>query len=334
MQVSFRQGIIKRQTALSAPDFLRKTSLTGASIDLVVTSDPTLITIAHYHADYLFEESKTVIGAWGAGQPGSINGPLAATGQTQYLFWDVNLETGNLSYGWTLVPPIISATEPTLPLNDTHWFDLATTRMRVYKQPDPSTAGVWIDKVRLFAATYDSSAIIIPFPIGSQVGIDGGSYRAGNLIFGANNKPLKQSDGTFLTTESSLIIAQTSGQNVRFDTALAFGQASEEIPKFHLVSFKPDRTIGLASSNNPNRFVSGIVVQDLHQEEVGQIISAGIIRNEQWNWAQSDINKPVFCGINGEIRLSPSLVGVVQQVGYVYDPQSIYLNLFPPIRLR
>lgn len=334
MKISFRQGIVRRQSNLTAPDFLRKSTLSGTSIDLIVSPDPTVITFAHYTGNYLFEEGQTITGAWGGDSVGSTNGPLTATGQTQYLFWDVNLATGELTRGWTLVPPIVTPVEPTDPVHDTHWFDTTAVRMRVFRRPDPTRAGAWQDKIRLFAATYDSSANIIPMQIGSQVGITGGEWSTGNIILGANNKPLKQSDGTFVTTESDLIIYQTSGQNVKFDMTLVYAQASEDMPKFSLVSFQPDRRIGLASSNNVNSFVSGIILEDLYQDEVGQIVSNGVIRNEQWNWTDEQINKPLFCGPAGEIRLNPPIVGVVQQVGYIYEQDSIYLNIFAPVRLR
>lgn len=333
MKISFRQGIVRRQTVLSAPDFLRKTSLSGTSIDLIASPEPTVISFAHYGANYLFEEGQTKVGAWGGDAVGSLNGPLLPS-ETQYLFWDVNISTGELTRGWTKVRPITTSIEPTNPVNDQHWFDLTNTRMRVFRRPDPSRAGAWQDKIRLFAATYDSGANIIPYPIGSQVGITGGPWNTGNLILGSNNKPLKQSDGTFVTTESDLIIYQTSGQNVKFDMALVYGQASEEIPKFSLVSFLPDRRIGLASSNNTTTFVSGVVTEDLYQDEVGQVVSNGVVRNEQWNWLPEQINKPLFCGAAGEIRLIPPLAGTVQQIGYVYENDSIYLNIFAPVRLR
>ena len=333
MKIAFRQGMIRRQTQLTAPTFLRKTSLSGDSIDLVVIDQPTVFTVAHYGANYLFEEAHTITAAWGGGALGSINGPLIPH-ETQYLFWDVDLATGQLNRGWTKVPPIITSLEPTNPEPDTHWFDLINTRMRVFRVNDVSGVGAWQDKIRLFAAIYDSSGNIIPYPLGSQVGIENGEYSAGNLILGVNNKPLRQSDGTFATTESDLIIYQTAGQNVRFDMTLIWAQAAEEIPKFSLVKFLPNRQMALASSNSHTQFVSGLVTEDLHQEEVGQIVTNGVIRNEQWNWQPHEINKPIFCGTAGEIRLNPPNAGFVQQVGFVYDQDSIYLNLFPPVRLR
>jgi hypothetical protein len=335
MRINFRQGIVRHQTSLSGPQWIQKTSLSGNSIDINAQTEPVIITFAHYGANYIFEESRSVVGAWGTGPHGSTNAPLTALGVTQYLYWDVDLATGALTRGWTLLNPVIAAAEPPNPANDQHWFDMTNTRMRVFRQPG-SSPGSWQDKVRLFAAVYDQSAVLAPYPLGSQVGLTSTNlqWNCGNLILGTNNKPLKQSDGTFVTTDSDLIIHQTSGQNVRFDMALVFAQASEEIPKYFLVSFQPDRRIGLASSDNIFSFVSGIVVEDLHQEEVGQVITNGVVRNEQWNWTPGQINRPLFCGPTGELRLSPPLVGYVQQVGYVYDQDSIYMNLYPPVRIR
>ena len=333
MKIDFRQGIVRTSTSISAPSFLQKTSLSGNSVDLVISPEPTIIAFAHYGQNYLFEETRSIVGAWGSDVAGSINGPLAA-GQTHYLFWDVNLATGELTRGWTLVSPVVSTTEPSNPEVDTHWFDLTNTVMKVFKKPNPSNPGYWQDKVRLFAGVFHASANVVANSIGSQVGITGGDYSAGNIILGSNNKPLRQSDGTFVTTESDLIIYQTSGQNVKFDMALVYAQASEEIPKFHLVTFKPDRKIGLATSTSYTEFVSGIVVEDLYQDEVGQIITNGVVRNEQWAWPADKINKPLFCGQTGQVTLQPPVVGTVQQVGFVYDATSIYMNLFPPIRLR
>lgn len=334
MKINFRQGIIRAQTSVSAPQFVQKSSLSGTAVDLIISPEPVIFTTAHASANYLFEESISIDGAWGSGAIGSVNGPMAELGETQYLFWDINLATGELTRGWTLVPPIVNVAEPPHPVHDMHWFDTVNFKMRVYKKPSPSAEGYWQDKVRVFAATYTTSGLVTPMPIGSQIGVTGGPWSAGNIILGVNNKPLRQSDGTFVTTESDLIVYQTSGQNVKFDMALVFAQASEEIPKFHLVRFESDRKIALASSTNLFSFVSGIVVEDLYQEDVGQVISNGVVRNEQWDWAADKINKPVFCGPSGQVTLTPPPFGVVQQVGYVYERDSIYLNIFPPVRLR
>ena len=334
MIITFRQGIIRYNTTVSAPQFVQKSSLTGAAVDLIVSPEPVVFTFAHYSSNYLFEETSSMPGAWGTGAVGSVNGPMTEIGQTQYLFWDVNLASGELTRGWTLIPPLSGSSAPPNPVHDTHWFDTSTMRMRVFRKPNPNEQGYWQDKIRLFAATYASSGAVNPMPIGSQVGVSGGNFNTGNIILGINNKPLRQADGSFVTTETDLIIYQTSGQNIKFDMALVFAQATEEIAKFHLVSFSPDRRISLASNSNMTNFVSGIVTEDLYQDDVGQVITNGVVRNEQWNWTSSQINKPLFCGPSGQVTLSPPVFGVVQQIGFVYDQDSIYLNLFAPVRLR
>lgn len=333
MKINFRQGIVRIPTYLTGPNWLQKTSLSGVSVDLNVADTPIVLTFAHYAGNYLFEEGRDIVGAWGTGSVGSSNSPLTGAGVTQYLYWDVDLATGILSRGWTLAAPFISATEPINPVHDSHWFDLTNNRMRVYRK-NGSAPGIWMDKIRLFAGIYDSSAILHPFTVGSQVGLTDIEGLHGSLILGTNNKPLKQSDGTFATTQTDLIISQTSGQNVRFDTALIFAQAAEEIPKYHCVSFLHKKRIGLASSSNLNSFVSGIVTANYNQEEVAQIISNGVVRNEQWNWTEDQINKPLFCGPSGEIRLTPPPAGTVQQIGIVYEQDSILLNIQLPVRIR
>ena len=333
MIIPFRQGIVRIPTALTGPNWLQKTSLSGASIDLNVAQESVVLTFAHYGADYLFEESSSIVGAWGGDSIGSVNGPLTAGGVTQWLFWDVDLGTGALTRGWTLVAPIVSVTEPTNPVADMHWFDLSTNRMRLYRV-NSIGAGIWIDKIRLFAAKYDSSATIQPINIGSQVSYSNGSYSSGNLLLGANNKPLKQSDGTFVTTESDLIVYQTSGQNVRFDAALVYAQAAEDIPKFSMVSFLPGQTMQLASNLNLTLFASGIVLADHYKNEMGQVITTGMVRNEQWDWQDANINGPLFVGVAGELSLVPPPTGVMQKVGFIVDNTSIFVQLQPPVRLK
>lgn len=319
MELNFRQGIIKRQSDLSnTPIFIKKTSLDGRWLDLVVSPDPTLFTIAHFAANYLVEETRTVEKAWG---------PMEPTGVTQYLYWDINLRDGALTRSYTLLPPIISGSEPANPQNDQHWFDLNEGVYKVF------LSNKWQVKLRCFAAVYDGGANIVQFPLGSQVGLNNTKCFAGNIILGKNNKPLRDSDGTFVTSESNLIITRTSAESVKFDSILAYAEAQENIPAFSLVSIRPNRKVALASFLRTDRIIHGLVTNDLSPGEVGQIISNGLVRNEQWNFNQMQVGKPLFCGSAGELTLTPPISGILQQVGIVYDTDSIYLNLFAPVKL-
>lgn len=319
MELNFRQGILKRQADLTnTPIFIQKSSLDGRYLDLIVSPDPTVFTISHFTANYLVEETRSVTKAWG---------PMEPTGDTQYLYWDVSLLDASLTRGFTLVPPITSAAEPTNPVNDQHWYDTVNCVTKVFLNSK------WQVKLRCFAGIYDRNANVIASPMGTHVGINTGTHFAGNIVLGKNNKPLRDSDGTFVTSESNLIIARTSAEAVKFDSVLAFAEANENIPKFSLVTILPRRKIALASFLHIDRQIHGAVVNDLNPGEVGQIITNGLIRNEQWNFTESQIGKPLFCGPSGQFTLSPPISGILQQVGFVYDTDAVYLNLFSPIIL-
>lgn len=319
MELNFRQGILKRQADLTnTAIFIQKSSMDGRYLDLVVSPDPTVFTVAHFEANYLIEETKSVTKAWG---------PMEPTGETQYLYWDVSLLDASLTRGHTNLPPIVSNAEPVNPQPDQHWFD---TNQNVYKV---FLNGKWQVRLRCFAAVYDRSAQIIAYPLGSQVNITNGTFAAGNIILGKNNKPLRDSDGTFVTSESNLIIARTSAEAVKFDAALAFAEAAENIPKYSLVTILPKRKVVLGSFLKTGRQIHGIIVHDLNSGEVGQIVTNGLIRNEQWSFTEEQVGKPLFCGPSGEVTLVPPISGILQQIGFVYDVDAIYLNLFAPIIL-
>lgn len=317
MDLNFRQGILKRQSDISnTPIFIQKASLDGRYLNVVVSPDPTVFVISHFDASYLIEETRTVEKAWG---------PMEPTGETQYLFWDVSLRDASLTRGFTLLPPITSAVEPINPRDDQHWYDTVSHVTKVFLN------NKWQVKLRCFAAVYDRNANIIPYPIGSFTGENNERVSAGNIILGKNNMPLRDSDGTFVTSESSLIIARTSAEAVKFDSVLAFAEASESIPKFSLVTILPRRKLKLASFFNTNKQIHGLVTNDLNPGEVGQIISNGLVRNEQWSFTEDQIGKPLFCGPTGEIALTPPRSGVVQQIGFVYDADAVYVNIMQPV---
>lgn len=311
MHLTFRQGIARYQTDVYAtPTFLQKSSLSGEFIDLVVSPDPTIIIFAHRTATYVIEESKTVTHAWG---------PFATSG-TKYLYWDINLLDASLTRGFTSLPIIIAGTLPLNPAVDQHWFDTSLNQMKVWN------GSKWLDKVRVFAATYSSSAVIQPSPLGTQVGLNG-NFEAGNLVLDSYSKPLRQSDGTFVTSTTELTIINAASKTVKFEAEVFSGMADEYIPMFSFVQTRQNHKIILARSDDWRSRVIGLVVEDLFQSEVGTVVTDGLVRNEQWSWPSTAIGRPVFCGVTGEVTLTPPVVGVSQVVGYVYDIDSIVVNI-------
>lgn len=317
MLLNFRQGIARYQTDVSAtPTFLQKSAGAGNFIDLLVSPDPTVVVFAHRTANYIVEETKSVVHAWG---------PLVGAA-TVYLYWDINLVTGEVSRGYTTLPPIYSGSSPSSPAVDQHWFDTTETVMRIWN------GSKWVEKIRCFAAYLSSGVIIRPYPLGTQAGINE-ECEGGNLILDAYNKPLRQSDGTFITSVSSLIIVNNSAKKVKFEAEVLSGMAAEPIPKFSLVQMRPGRKIVLARSIDYMSRIAGIVLEDLYTNEPGYIATDGLVRNSAWNFSSTMVNRPIFCGPNGEITTTPPSVGVLQAAGFVFDTDSIYVNVFAPIIL-
>lgn len=326
MKVNFRQGIARYQTDVGAnPTFLQRSTGDGTSIDLVVSPDPTIIVFAHKNANYVFEEVKTVRSAWG---------PFVGT-QTHYLYWDVDLLTAQLTRGSTTLPPIIAGIAPPAPVADQHWFDTQATVMKVWN------GSKWVEKIRVFAATYSSSAIIKAPPgfpssanswLGTQVGITG-DFEVGNIVLDSFFKPLRQSDGSFVTSTTNMSVTSIGTRRVRFETDLISLMANEYIPAFSLVQVQTGRRAILARSTSRMSRVVGLALEDMYAGETSTIVAGGLVRNEQWSWPASSVNRPVFCGPTGEVTLTPAQQGVHQQVGYVYDTDAIYIQVQPAIML-
>lgn len=314
MQVQFRQGIARYQTdVLNTPTFLQN-SVSGNYVDLIVSPDPTIIIFAHRTANYVVEEIRTVTQAWG---------PIGTI--TTYLYWDVNMLTGVLTRGATTQPPIYAGTPPTTPINDQHWFDTTETVMRVWNGTK------WVEKIRVFAGYVTSGGIIHPYLFGTQAGING-EFEAGNIILDSYNKPLRQSDGTFVTSVTSLIL-NSSSKSVKFEAEIFSGMAVEPIPMFSFVRVQPGRRLSLARHTDIMSRISGVVTEDLYTNEVGNVVTDGLVRYEGWSFSDAEVNRPIFCGPNGEVTTTPPTFGVLQAAGYVYDTDAIYINVQVPIIL-
>jgi hypothetical protein len=319
MKLNFRQGIINHPVDIAGTQtFIRKNGSDDRFVDLNCDNGPVSFSCAHMGADYLFQETRSLPQAWG---------PMVAAGVTQYLYWDISLLDSHITHGFTLYPPYTNLLAPPTPSVDQHWFDMTTHTMKVWNGTK------WLPKIRLFAATYNASATVVARPRGSQIGISTGEFNPGNILLGKNSYPLRDADGTFVTSESNLIIAHSSGEDVKFDATLQFGEATQFVPEYSLITFTQPLKFSLASFMNVNFQVNGIVRKDTDIGEIAKVVSNGLVVNPQWNWAPANMGKMLFCGLNGEVTLTPPVVGLHQPVGYVYDTTAIFLNILNPTRL-
>jgi len=315
----FRQGIVRHQTDTSGnPTFLSPVS-GGSQIALVVSPDPTVLTFAHTpFRNYTFQEQQSVNPAW--------LGPFVSN-VNYWLYWDIDLLTGDRTFGHTLLEPIVSAFPPPGAQNDQHWFDLSTTTMKVYN------GAVFIDKVRVFAAKYENGAIIVPFPIGSQVGINQ-EIDSGFILFDDEDKPVKKfnkfNQGAFITTETKIASHLSKLANFRIESQFIIAKAIENIPAFSPLAYKGPREIGLAKNTVPTFPAIGIASEDLFTSEVRGFITQGYVINDLWNWLVP-AGTPIFYDSNGELTTNIPQTFSIQQVATVVDKKTIFVDVKPLI---
>lgn len=316
MKLNFRQGIVRFQTDIvNSPTFL---ILTGTGVTLNVSPDSTILAFADGNSDYLFEENQTIVDAW----PGPFN-PV-----DQWLYWDVDNLTGERTFGITFRAPTFGTIQPNGVLDD-HWFNTITKKMMVYNGTR------FIEKNRLFAAKLDDGGILIPYGIGSQVGLHN-SVRAGLILFDEDNHPVKKFDrfgrGDFITSESPLASQQSRLANFKLENSLRDAKAVEFIPAYFCVSYVGSDQIGLASNELSNFPCIGISSEDMSIGEVRTFITNGYIKNEAWNWSAPASTK-LFVGPTGEITTNVPQSFSIQSIGHIVSPTTILVNIQHLIKL-
>jgi PKD repeat protein len=310
VKLNFRQGLNRHQKDVSGNPIFLQRSANGQFVDLIVSPDPTTITFAHRASTYVVDELRTVQNAWG---------PLVGAG-TKYLFWDLNLLTGTLTRGLTFFPPLYTSASPTSPSADQYWFDTVENVGRVWNGKK------WVESLRVFAGYVTSNAIIHPAPIGSEAGLIG-NIEAGYIVLDSLGSPLRQSNGSFVTTTTWLNVVNLGTTVTRLEESIISGMAAEELPKYSFVQLRKGRRLVLARSTDYTSRISGIVTTDLYEGEISSVISDGVVKNDNWTFSENQINRPIFCGPTGQVTLTPPQTGVLQQAGFVYDVNSIFLEI-------
>ena len=323
MRVSFRQGVVRFQTDTNGVPAHLYLDATRNFINLIVAETPTLITFAHRESNYLVEESLTVLQAWG---------PL--TVPECWLFWDIDLYSGIVTRGMTTIEPITSLTAPLSPEEGTHWFDTSEVVMKFFQN------GKWQEKIRVFAGHYRNGAFT-PNSIGSQVGLDNIQNDAGYILMDPFNIPLRFKPpgepsswfARFITSETWLTVVNRTSMLSKLDSGNFPVLASEPIPKFSLVQILPDRRIELARHTDHTTRVNGLILEDMYKSDVSDLFCHGMVANDDWDWSDDLINKPLYSGAHGELTTTPPETGVYQQVGYVFDRNAVFIDLMPVIIL-
>lgn len=316
MRVDFRQGLISFQTSAGSPVFLQASGTSGY-VAHMVTPTPTRATFAHGASNYLQTFLTTVDPAWGPMVPGMTN----------YLYWDVDLLTADVTFGLTTLTPVTALTAPSSPANDQHWFDLSTTTMRVW-----STAKAkWVTRIRLFAGHVVNGNVntIVTYDDGTQVGLTGPA-NAGYVMRDTLLQPLRKFTGEFLTDDETVHVDSTvgtAGTLVQPVNHIVPIRAGETIPAMSLVYLSGEDTVRLASSNPtlvPARVPVGMVVEPLATGDVGTLTAMGEIGYDQWDWS-GHAGEPLYVDYNGQLTLTRPQGLLAFRVGFVKNPTTVLL---------
>lgn len=321
MRLNFRHGIVKYRTDINGEVNFLQFEASRRAVSIVIGDTPTLISFSHRDANYLVEETISISDAW------------ILPEENAWLYWDVNLQNAAVTRSYTLIKPILMEDAPLNPITDQHWYDSSECVMKVWD------GSKWNERIRVFAAQFFNGRVI-PYEIGSQIG-NNEVNDAGYILLDPFQLPLRYKPqgepnnwyGRFLTSESWITVANRSSMLSKIDSGNFPVVASEPIPKFSLVQMKPNRRVELARHTDHTTRVCGLILEDMYQSDIADLFCHGFIANDDWNWPEESINKALYCGAHGELTLDYPQSGVYQQVGYIYDQNSIFIDLMPVIIL-
>lgn len=308
MKLRYRQGIVQHnKDSNNNQTFLQKN---GDVVSLIATPTPTVVTFAYKNTDYLHTEAQTVTNAW--------KGPFAV-GADHWLYWDLDLITGVRTFGHTQSAPVVSITAPSV-AEGQHWFDKKENVMKVWN------GYVWNPVLRVFAAKYTEAgtfeSVIAPGQwIGSQV-FDTSTSLSGSILFNNSGKPIKNSDGTFFTTETGAAITGMASA-IRLASIVLEAEAQHAIPAYRFVYFSDFNQITLATKNTAESLPYGLIETDAATGQVVQVVTSGTIVNPEWNW--STVNSKVYIAEDGTPSTIPAFSGQAS-VGYVVDRTAIAIH--------
>ena len=316
MKFNFRQGVQDAPIVSGDPSFLEYNNANN-TINVIVGTDLVRATAAWKDVNYLIEERENSVDRWG---------PFLVFG-TFYLYWDINLATGAVTRGFTDQAPTYGLTEPSAPEIDQHWFDTNVNIMKVWD------GVLWRQKVRVFAATYQSGGhVITEFDLGSQVGIfTNGTqeiwFDHGYILYGIDQKAIKNSDGSMVTTVVPLNTYHgTFSSPIRLELSNSTYLAGESLPAFSAIAAWGDGTIVTASGGNIDRQPIGIVTIPAVLGDPVDVVFSGIVYNDQWNWDALE-GSDIFCDGTGLLFQGPPSTTGYARIGTILDYRSILVDI-------
>ena len=325
MKFNFRQGIQHSPATSGHPSFL--TYNPGADrVSISVGVDLVRASAAWGEHNYLIEERVDATEAWALEWNPSWG--LEPVGHyTIYLYWDINRSTGLVSRGFTPYNFVFNEIAPLEPNIDQHWFDTNTNTMNVWD------GTIWRKVIRVFAGSFTKGTLTITEqPFGTQVGINTNSvlqndwYDHGYIVFGADQRAIRFNDTSFVNTATPINTNHGSFTSpLRLELLNSTVIAREPLPAFYVVSNDGDGGIYLASDTVVERRPIGLTMADANPGDPVDIVTHGIVYNDQWTWDVSGGEKDLYCGPTGE--LLQGLSDLASRVGTILSPQTILVDI-------
>ncbi len=303
MKISFRQGIVSYPESTGGQAFLQ--APTSATVNILTGTGVTTVAFAQRTADYLYVENNPVTAAW-SGLPGT----------EAWLYWDINPQTGVVSYGFTEVQPTSGPAQPGILVTDQHWFDTTTNATKVYDGTR------FLEKIRVFAARIVGTTISPmgsnaskPFA-GSQVGVNQTTY-AGQILYAQGLPVIISTPSTFsptsvnpfarnfifATTETEFLVGGNQAiTNIRLESDVVTARAASNMAAYDVVKYSAFGVISPAGYNDTTSTTIGMIVDDVSISEVVTVVLQGTITNEAWNW--TTVGQELFILSNGNLTAS------------------------------
>lgn len=308
MHISYNQGVVRGETTLGDPVFLTKSS---SNVHIYVSNEPIVAVLAHKTKSYLLTEPVSVNNAWTGIPPGGA-----------WLYWDINLSTGVVTRGFTIVEPLFGTSlPPSAVANDQHYFVTASKRHYVWN------GSAWSEICRVFAGAVSNTGVLTMKPFATQVGLNT-QVQAGYIIYGLNGQGIIDvSDNTFINTGSGFLLQGGPKQfPISLDNELNYVLADDPIPACRFITMIPTGRCVLAS-NGDEAYAAGFTLEAIPEGESGRIHYSGFITSDALEFDSADIGKILWLTGSGQMSVTRPGTTVAQSVGVIISPTSFLLNM-------
>jgi hypothetical protein len=335
MKLPFRHGIVQYSVDNNkVPTFLYADNSSNY-VALSTSDSNVLLTFAHGDADYLYEEQNSTNFAWGPFENHT----------TYWLFWDLNLLTGERTFVTSTAKPGYSANIPENPLVGQYWFCLADhlityhdTRLNAdMEKPIRANCAYvwngsfWAEKIRLLAGSFYNGEVTAN-SLGTQVGLET-PCSAGYIEYSDYDTPSARANSAgvyrFVTSESKFVRSDLPTVSVSLQSAVQYNIAVEDIPQYKIIAYDSENRVKLANYNQTRGAGIGIMMHHVNAGESCTIVTHHHITNSAWDFAGHE-SAPIYLGQNGDFTLTTPNSGIIQKVGYVVNKTTVLLDVTNP----